>query len=69
MNSILNFRNLQFTSNKEDISFNILYTGSFKKIIKANKLNSYGCFILGEDEIKENKILWKIWSLESKEAF
>jgi len=45
---------------KEDISFNILYTGSFKKkIIKANKLNSYGCFILGEDEIKENKILWK----------
>ncbi|MAR64091.1 MAG: histidine--tRNA ligase [Rickettsiales bacterium] len=45
---------------KENISFNILYTGSFKKkIIKANKLNSYGCFILGEDEFKENKILWK----------
>ena len=45
---------------KENISFNILFTGSFKKkIIKANKLNSYGCFILGEDEMRENKILWK----------
>ena len=37
----------------------ICLVNSKKKIIKANKLNSYGCFILGDDEMKENKILWK----------
>ena len=26
---------------------------------KANKLNCYGCLILGEDEWKEKKIIWK----------
>ena len=30
-----------------------------KKMSKANKLNCYGCLILGEDEWKEKKIIWK----------
>ena len=28
-------------------------------MIKANKLKSYGCVIIGNEEIKENKVIWK----------
>ena len=32
---------------------------ALKKMIKANKLKSYGCVIIGNEEIKENKVIWK----------
>ena len=42
------------------ISLNIISGKTFKKkMIKANKINSFGCVILGDDEWIENKIIWK----------
>ena len=44
----------------DDVVFHSIYSGSFKKkMIKANKLKSYGCVIIGNEEIKENKVIWK----------
>ncbi len=51
------YNSLKFNAN---VSFNIIDGGNFKKKMnKANKLNCYGCLILGEDEWKEKKIIWK----------
>ena len=51
------FRSLKFNAN---LSFNLIDGGNFKKkMSKANKLNCYGCLILGDDEWKEKKIIWK----------
>ena len=45
---------------KANFSFNLIDGGNFKKkMSKANKLNCYGSLILGEDEWKEKKIIWK----------
>ena len=45
---------------KANLSFNLIDGGNFKKkMSKANKLNCYGSLILGEDEWKEKKIIWK----------
>ena len=42
------------------ISLNIIYGGNLKKkFVKANKLNSAGCIILGEDEYKKNELIYK----------
>ena len=50
------------------VSFHSIYSGTLKKkLIKANKLGSIGCFILGEDEIKEKKIIWKNMNSGSQE--
>ena len=35
---------------------------------KANKLNCYGCLILGEDEWKEKKIIWKNFQTGNQET-
>ena len=35
---------------------------------KANKLNCYGCLILGEDEWKEKKIIWKNFQTGKQET-
>ena len=46
----------------------LIYSGTLKKkLIKANKLGSIGCLILGEDEIKEKKIIWKNMNSGSQE--
>ena len=52
------------------VSFHCLYSGTFKKkLVKANKLGSLGCLIIGEKEIKENKIIWKNMSSGIQETF
>jgi histidyl-tRNA synthetase len=51
------YNSLKFNKN---FSFNIIDGVNFKKkMSKANKINCYGCLILGEDEWKEKKIIWK----------
>ena len=35
---------------------------------KANKLNCYGSLILGEDEWKEQKIIWKNFQTGNQET-
>ena len=53
----------------EKISFNIIDGSNFKKkLSKANKLNCYGCLILGEDEWKEKKITWKNFQTGKQET-
>ncbi len=60
------FNSLKF--NKK-ISFNIIDGGNFKKKMnKANKLDCYGCLILGEDEWKEKKIIWKNFETGNQET-
>ncbi len=42
------------------ISFNIIYGGNLKKkFAKANKIDSSGCIILGEDEYKRDELIYK----------
>ena len=36
---------------------------------KANKLNCYGCIILGEDEWKKKKLYGKIFKLEIRKLY
>ena len=44
----------------DGVSFHSIYSGTFKKkMIRANKLESLGCIIIGNEEIKENKVIWK----------
>ena len=44
----------------KNVSINFIYEGSFKKkLVKANKIKSSACIILGEDEYKEDKVIWK----------
>lgn len=44
----------------KSISFHIIYGGNLKKkFVKANKLNSSGCIILGEAEYKKNELIYK----------
>ena len=60
------FRSLKFNAN---LSFNLIDGGNFKKkMSKANKLNCYGCLILGEDEWKEKKIIWKNFQTGNQET-
>ena len=60
------FSSLKFNAN---FSFNLIDGGNFKKkMSKANKLNCYGCLILGEDEWKEKKIIWKNFQTGNQET-
>ena len=60
------FSSLKFNAN---LSFNLIHGGNFKKkMSKANKLNCYGCLILGEDEWKEKKIIWKNFQTGNQET-
>jgi len=60
------YNSLKFNKN---VSFNIINGVSFKKkMSKANKLNCYGCLILGEDEWKEKKIIWKNFQTGNQET-
>ena len=54
------FKIIDYLKDCNNISLNIIYEGSFKKkLVKANKIKSTACIILGESEFKENKIIWK----------
>ena len=60
------YNSLKFNKN---FSFNIIDGVNFKKkMSKANKLNCYGCLILGEDEWKEKKIIWKNFQTGNQET-
>ena len=60
------YNSLKFNKN---VSFNIINGVSFKKkMSKANKLNCNGCLILGEDEWKEKKIIWKNFQTGNQET-
>ena len=60
------FSSLKFNAK---LSFNLIDGGNFKKkMSKANKLNCYGCLILGEDEWKEKKIIWKNFQTGNQET-
>jgi len=59
------YNSLKFNKN---VSFNIIDGGNVKKkMSKANKLNCYGCLILGEDEWKQEKIIWKNFQTGNQE--
>ena len=54
------FKIINNLKNLSNVSMNIIYEGSFKKkLVKANKIKSSACIILGEDEYKEDKVIWK----------
>ncbi len=60
------YNSLKFNKN---VSFNIIDGANFKKkMSKANKLNCYGCLILGDDEWKEKKIVWKNFQTGNQET-
>ncbi|MAI28577.1 MAG: histidine--tRNA ligase [Rickettsiales bacterium] len=60
------YNSLKFNKN---VSFNIIDGANFKKKMnKANKLNCYGCLILGDDEWKEKKIVWKNFQTGNQET-
>ena len=40
-----------------------------KKLSKANKIGSIGCIILGEDEWKDEKLIWKDFNSGKQETF
>tara|TARA_B100000287_G_scaffold125460_1_gene117590 strand:- start:5098 stop:6351 length:1254 start_codon:yes stop_codon:yes gene_type:complete len=44
----------------ENISINIINDGSLKKkMAKANKVNSFGCIVIGDDELINKEVVWK----------
>ena len=60
------YNSLKFNAS---VSFNIIDGGNFKKkLSKANKLNCYGCLILGEDEWQEQKITFKNFQTGKQET-
>ena len=63
MNDELNLEALKIVKNvelKRFLKLHFIKTGNLKKkLAKANKISSVGCLILGEDEWKKNKIIWK----------
>ncbi|MBS91848.1 MAG: histidine--tRNA ligase [Rickettsiales bacterium] len=53
-----------------EYSLNFISSGSIKKkISKADKLGSIGCIILGEEEWKEENIIWKNMQTGKQEIF
>ena len=40
-----------------------------KKLMKANKIGSKACLILGEEELKDDKVIWKNMISGSQEKF
>jgi len=55
---------------KDNLQINFLTSGNFKKkLSKANKLNSFACIILAENEWKEKQLIWKDLIYDSQEMF
>ena len=54
------FKLINVLSDIKTISIHVLYEGNFKKKLnRSNKLNASASIILGEDEFKKNKIIFK----------
>jgi len=54
----------------ELMSVNFISSGNFKKkLMKANKTNSFGCVILGDDEWKKGMLIWKDFFTGEQENF
>jgi len=52
------------------LSINFINSGNLKKkLSKANKIGSIGCIILGEDEWKDEKLIWKDFNSGKQETF
>ena len=58
--NLFGFKILDKLIEMTNISFNLHLSGTFKKkISKANKINSVGSIIIGDDEIKSGDLIWK----------
>jgi histidyl-tRNA synthetase len=54
----------------ENIQINFINSGNLKKkLSRANKLESFACIILVEDEWKEKQLIWKDLINNSQETF
>ena len=54
----------------ENLQINFMNSGNFKKkLSRANKLGSFACIILAEDEWKEKQLIWKDLINNSQETF
>ena len=55
---------------KDNLQINFLNSGNFKKkLSKANKIRSFACIILAENEWKEKQLIWKDLINDSQETF
>jgi histidyl-tRNA synthetase len=54
----------------ENLQINFMNSGNFKKkLSRANKLKSFACIILAEDEWKQKQLIWKDLINNSQETF
>ena len=54
----------------ENLQINFMKSGNFKKkLSRANKLDSFACIILAEDEWKQKQLIWKDLINNSQETF
>ena len=54
----------------ENLQINFMNSGNFKKkLSRANKLDSFACIILAEDEWKQKQLIWKDLINNSQETF
>ena len=54
----------------ENLQINFINSGNFKKkLSRANKLDSFACIILAEDEWKQKQLIWKDLINNSQETF
>ena len=54
----------------ENFNCSLIFSGNLKKKLnKANKLQSFGCIILGEEEYKEGNVIWKNLKTGIQESF
>ena len=54
----------------ENLQINFMNSGNFKKkLSRANKLESFACIILAEDEWKQKQLIWKDLINNSQETF
>ena len=54
----------------ENLQINFMNSGNFKKkLSRANKLGSFACIILAEDEWKQKQLIWKDLINNSQETF
>lgn len=52
----------------KEFSFHAIYEGNLKKkFVRANKLNSMGVLVIGDEEIKNNQLLYKDFSTGEQE--
>ena len=56
----INTGNTVNTDFKKNSLTNIINDGSLKKkMAKANKVNSFGCIVIGDDELINKEVVWK----------